>query len=215
MILLAVLFQLTSADAASGIDIGQISSGARASSVAASQAPASGPTPSIQLSAPTRDVSTPIPAQRDNRAAPQLNQQQRTATAPSGPGVAGDRRSTVEVVAGKDACADDRQAAEALCRNAIETRSAEFTPPPPPSVEASLLAAMKETTNASTANGVARRLGAGEVSSDAAGALAYEQTRPEAPKDTLTPSKPELSAPAQDAVNAALQFILGTGGQGR
>lgn len=216
MILLAVLLQLSSVDPASSVDVGQIG-GARRSSVVVTQAPAPAPTPSPQLSTPTRDVSTPAAAPGDSRAAPQLNRQQPTASAPAGPGVAGDRKATVEVVRGADACAKDDKAADPLCKNAIETRSAEFAPAPPApiSVEASLLASMKDGGNASSANGVARRLGAGEVNSDTAGALAYEQTRPEAPKDTLSPSKQELPATTQDAVNAALQFLLGTGVQAR
>jgi hypothetical protein len=216
MILLAVLLQLTSVDAASSVEVGQIG-GAGTSSVVVSQAPAAPRMPPPQLAAPTRDVSTPAPAPADTRAAPQLNQQQRTASAPAGPGVAGDRKATVEVVKGSDACAKDDKAADALCKNAIETRSAEFAPEPPPqiSVEASLLASMKGAPNPSSANGVARRLGAGEVNSDTAGALAYEQTRPETPKDGTSPNKQELPATTQDAVNAALQFLLGAGVQAR
>lgn len=216
MILLAALLQLTSADLASSVDVGQISGAARSSSVSVTQAPRAPTAPPTQLSAPTRDVSTPLPAKPDSRPAPQLNQQQRTASAPAGPGVAGDRRATVEVVAGADACADERRASEDLCKNAIETRSAEFAPAPPVSVEASLLASMREGSNAPTANTVARRLGAGEVSSDAAGALAFEQTKPEVPKEPGAPDGAQgIPANAQDAVNAALQFILGTGLQGR
>lgn len=218
MILLAALLQLTSADLASSVDVGQISGAARSSSVSVTQAPRAPTAPPTQLSAPTRDVSTPLPAKPDSRPAPQLNQQQRTASAPAGPGVAGDRRATVEVVAGADACADERKASEDLCKNAIETRSAEFAPAPPPpvSVEAGLLASMRDGSNAPTANTVARRLGAGEVSSDAAGALAFEQTKPEVPKEPGAPDGAQgIPANAQDAVNAALQFILGTASQGR
>jgi hypothetical protein len=215
VLLIGLLLQLASADVASSVDVGQISSSIRAS-VAVPQAPAVAPAPQPQLAAPTRDVSTPAPAPADSRPAPQLNQQQRSAAAPSGPGVAGDRKATVEVVKGADACADADKAKDALCQNAIETRSAEFAPPEPEpiSVEASLLASMKEVTAAPTASGVARQLGAGEVSSDAAGALAFEQTRPEVPGDTLAP-KQEIPANAQDAVNAALQFIMGGSLQGR
>jgi hypothetical protein len=144
------------------------------------------------------DQPLSAPFERPN----QLNSQAATAEAPEGPPSPWPRRATVDPVTGEDACDPARPGAaeDEACADRIETRAAEFAPPP--SAEDRLLS--ESEPSGADARASARRLADGDVRNSEA-AEAYVFTSGLQPP--VAPSSASPSPDAQKALDAAAQLI--------
>lgn len=191
-------------------DVEQIAPGRRPGGVGAPGQigdSAAGRAPVGQITAPGRAVQGPQQAPSDNRAPQQLNVQQGGSAAPAGPGRS-DRSVAVAKVGGSDICDQETHQGDEACRNAIEKRADEFTPPAPETV---LLSSMRSALGDATPSSTARQLQNGDLENDVARSIADLANRPLKPDDR-NPKGPQSALPSnvQDAVTYTLQ-VLGSG----
>lgn len=184
-------------------DIGGLQVGASTRIVEpALPAPPAGPLDQLNTepaqAAAVPDQPPPQPFQRPA----QLNDQKATAEAPAGPPTPWPRRAVVDPVTGEDVCdpANPAAADTEACADRIETRAAEFAPPP--SAEDRLLAETEAAGDDARAS--ARRLAEGDVqNSDAAQAYVYTSGLTAQGATSAPPTSPET----QKALDAAVQLL--------
>lgn len=165
--------------------------------------PASGPLDQLNTEPPRAAAVDDAPVSAPFERPEQLNRQAATAEPPEGPPTPWPRRATVEAIFGdQDACdpANPGAAEDPACADRIETRAADFAPPP--SAEDRLLA--EPTESGSDARAAARRLADGDVQ-DSQAAEAYVFTSGMTPPAAAAP--PSTSPETQKALDAATQLL--------